>query len=82
MAQSIQPLMEETAEAVVTNGQLLEAMQDLADKIDSLGLFALGLAVLVLLLGLFVTRGQRRIARNQIELADLARKSLASKVGE
>lgn len=82
MPENLQPLAEEATEAVVTNGQLLEAIQALAEKIDSLGLFALGLAVLVLLVGLFVTRGQRRIARNQIELAELVRQSLVEKSGE
>jgi len=46
---------------------------NLMDALDNLRLLVLGLAVLVLLLGFFLTRGQQRIARNQVELADLVR---------
>ena len=53
---------------------------DLMGRMESLGLLVLGLIVLVLILGIFVTRGQRRIARNQVELADLVRQ-LVSKGG-
>jgi len=45
--------------------------QDLMAALERVGAGVLGLCVLVLLVGIFVTRGQRRIARNQIELADL-----------
>jgi len=47
--------------------------QDLMTALERVGAGVLGLCVLVLLVGIFVTRGQRRIARNQIELADLLR---------
>jgi len=47
--------------------------QDLMAALERVGAGVLGLCVLVLLVGIFVTRGQRRIARNQIELADLVR---------
>jgi len=47
--------------------------QDLMAALERVGAGVLGLCVLVLLVGIFVTRGQRRIARNQIELADLLR---------
>ena len=47
--------------------------QDLMTALERVGAGVLGLCVLVLLVGIFVTRGQRRIARNQIELADLVR---------
>jgi hypothetical protein len=46
---------------------------NLMDALDNLRLLVLGLAVLVLLLGFFLTRGQQRIARNQVELAKLVR---------
>jgi len=46
---------------------------NLMDAVDNLRLLVLGLAVLVLLLGFFLTRGQQRIARNQVELAKLVR---------
>ena len=46
---------------------------NLMDALDNLRLLVLGLAVLVLILGFFLTRGQRRIARNQVELAKLVR---------
>ena len=46
---------------------------NLMDALDNLRLLVLGLAVLVLLLGFFLTRGQQRIARNQVELANLVR---------
>ena len=46
---------------------------NLMDALDNLRLLVLGLAVLVLILGFFLTRGQRRIARNQVELAELMR---------
>jgi len=58
-------LAEEVAK-VVTLVNLMEAL-------DNLRLLVLGLAVLVLLLGFFLTRGQQRIARNQVELAKLVR---------
>jgi len=48
-------------------------MAVLKDGIDTLGFWVLGLALLVLVVGFFLTRGQRRIARNQVELAELVR---------
>jgi len=59
-------MLAEEAVNVITQVDLMNALNDLR-------LFVLGLAVLVLLVGFFLTRGQRRIARNQVELADLVR---------
>jgi hypothetical protein len=56
-------LAEEFAK-VVTQVDLMNALKDLR-------LLILGLSVLVLLVGFFVTRGQRRIAKNQIALAKM-----------
>lgn len=47
--------------------------QDLMAAMEHLGFLILGLCVLALIVGIFVTRGQRHIARNQIELANLLR---------
>jgi hypothetical protein len=62
--------------------ELMERIAELPQAMDKLGYFVLGLAILVLVVGIFVTHHQRRIARNQVELADLVRKSLAPKAGE
>jgi len=67
-------LAEETVEAVKEAAQM-PTTQDLMDAFEHLGFLILGLCVLILLVGVFVTRGQRRIARNQIELAELMRGS-------
>lgn len=67
-------LAEQTVEAVKVAAQM-PTTQDLMDAVEHLGFLILALCVLILLVGLFVTRGQRRIARNQIELAELMRAS-------
>ena len=58
-------LAEQTVEAVKEAAQMPTTL-DLMDAVEHLGF---------LILGVFVTRGQRRIARNQIELAELMRGS-------
>lgn len=67
-------LAEQTVEAVKDAAQM-PTTQDLMDAVEHLGFLILSLCVLLLLVGIFVTRGQRRIARNQIELAELMRGS-------
>ena len=67
-------LAEQTVEAVKEAAQMPTTL-DLMDAVEHLGFLILGLCVLILLVGVFVTRGQRRIARNQIELAELMRGS-------
>ena len=67
-------LAEQTVEAVKVAAQM-PTTQDLMAAVEHLGFLILALCVLILLVGLFVTRGQRRIARNQIELAELMRAS-------
>jgi len=67
-------LAEQTVEAVKEAAQMPTTL-DLMDAVEHLGFLILGLCVLLLLVGVFVTRGQRRIARNQIELAELMRGS-------
>jgi hypothetical protein len=59
-------MLAEEAVKVVTQVDLMNALSDLR-------LLVVGLSVLVLLVGFFLTRGQRRIARNQVELAKLLR---------
>ena len=73
-------LAEQTVEAV-KEAALMPTTADLMEAVEHLGFLILALAVLMLLLGIFVTRGQRRIARNQIELADLMRRSNTSGEG-
>ena len=67
-------LAEQAVEAVKEAAQM-PTTADLMEAVEHLGFLILALAVLMLLLGIFVTRGQRRIARNQIELAELMRGS-------
>ena len=67
-------LAEQTVEAVKEAAQM-PTTQNLMDAVEHLGFLILCLCVLILLVGVFVTRGQRRIARNQIELAELMRGS-------
>jgi len=67
-------LAEQTVEAVKEAAHM-PTTADLMEAVEHLGFLILALAVLMLLLGIFVTRGQRRIARNQIELAELMRGS-------
>jgi len=67
-------LAEQAVEAVKEAAQM-PTTADLMEAVEHLGFLILALAALMLLLGIFVTRGQRRIARNQIELAELMRGS-------
>ena len=67
-------LAEQTVEAVKVAAQM-PTTQDLMAAVEHLGFLILALCVLILLISIFVTRGQRRIARNQIELAELMRAS-------
>ena len=54
-------LAEQTVEAVKVAAQM-PTTQDLMDAVEHLGFLILALCVLILLISIFVTRGQRRIA--------------------
>ena len=58
------------------------AQVDLMNALKDLRLLILGLSVLVLLVGFFVTRGQRRIAKNQIALAKMLQGGCCQGSGE